>query len=330
MTEVPDPAVEPGEVLVAVRAAALNRLDVLQREGPPLVPGFTLPHIGGMDVAGEVVAAGSGVRSVPLGTRVVVNPALHCGRCDACRAGEDGWCDDVLVVGANRPGGLAELCAVPATHVHPLPDHVGYEAAATVPTAYATAWHALFTTGAITAGETVLVHAASSGLSIAAVQLALRAGARVIATGASEARLAVARRLGVEATVVNRDESWVEAVRALTGGRGVDMVLDHVGPALFQPSLHALRRGGRMVFCGTTTGTTASFDLPHAYHLGIRLLGADPYASTEFAAMLDDQWQGGYETVIDSVHPLDAIADAHRRLASGQVVGKVLVRPSAR
>lgn len=327
VTDVADPPVGPGDVLVAVRAAGLNRLDVLQREGPPLVPGFRLPHIGGMDVAGEVVAAGSSVRSVAPGTRVVVDPALPCGRCTACAAGDDAGCEAVLVVGGNRPGGFAELCAVPATHVHPLPDDVGYEDAATVPTVHATAWHALFTTGDLQAGETLLVHAASSGLSIAAVQLALRAGARVIATGASQARLAVARRLGVEATVVNREDAWVEAVLSLTGGRGVDMVLDHVGPALFQPSLFALRRGGRMVFCGTTTGTTASFDLPHAYHLGIRLLGSGPYSSAEFAAMLEDRWRGGFETVVDSVHPLAAIADAHRRLAADDVVGKVVVLP---
>ena len=322
-----DPEVGPRDVLVAVRAAGLNRLDLLQREGPPLLPGFRLPHIGGMDLAGEVVERGSEVDSVRTGARVLVDPALRCGSCADCLAGDDGACSAGLVVGGNRPGGFAELCAVPAANVHVLPDDVGDEEAATVPTVHATAWHALFTTGGLRAGETLLVHAASSGLSIAAIQQARRAGVRVIATAASEGRAEVAQGLGVEATVVNRHDGWVDAVRELTGGRGVDMVFDHVGPGLFQGSLLALRRRGRLVFCGTTTGVTASFSLPHAYHLGLRLLGADAYSSAEFAAMLADHWQARPRAYVDSVHDLDGIADAHRRLGSGQVVGKVVVRP---
>ena len=325
--DVADPEVGPRDVLVAVRAAGLNRLDLLQRAGPPLVPGFRLPHIGGMDLAGDVVALGREVDTVRTGDRVLVDPALPCGSCADCLGGDDGACGAALVVGGNRPGGFAELCPVPAANVHVLPDDVGYDEAATVPTVHATAWHALFTTGGLTAGETLLVHAASSGLSIAAIQLARRAGARVLATAGSEARAEVARELGVEATVVNRHGGWVEAVRDLTGGRGVDMVFDHVGPALFQGSLLTLRRRGRLVFCGSTTGVTAAFDLPHAYHLGLRLLGVDPYSSAEFATMIADHWEARHRAFVDSVHELDGIADAHRRLGAGEVVGKVLVHP---
>jgi NADPH:quinone reductase-like Zn-dependent oxidoreductase len=327
IADVPDPGVGPGDVLIAVRATALNRLDILQREGPALLPGFSLPHIAGMDVAGEVAAVGSEVSTHAVGDRVVVNPALHCGECDLCRSGDDGYCPHTRVVGGNHPGGLAELCVVPATHAYRIPDGIDDDEAATVPTIYSTAWHALFTTGELRLGETVLIHAAASGVSTAAIQLAKRAGATVIATASSQAKLDVAAKLGADVGVVNRDDGWVDKVRAATDGRGVDMVFDHVGPALFQGSLFAMRPRARLVFCGTTTGVQASFSLPHAYHFGMRLLGADPYSYAEFGRLLEHYWTGGYEPVIDSVWPLDEIADAQRKLESGDVVGKILIRP---
>lgn len=327
VADVPDPEVGPGDVLIAVKATALNRLDVLQRQGPALLPDFSLPHIAGMDVAGEVVAVGSDVDTLAVGDRVVVNPALHCGDCDVCRTGDDGYCPFTRVVGGNHPGGLAELCAVPATHAYRIPDGVEYGEAATVPTIYSTAWHALFTTGDLRLGETVLIHAAASGVSTAAIQLAKRAGATVIATASSQAKLDVARKLGADVGIVNRSDSWVDEVRAATDGRGVDIVFDHVGPALFQGSLFALRPRGRLVFCGTTTGVNASFNLPHAYHFGMKILGADPYSYAEFAELLEHYWTGGYEPVVDSEWPLDEIAAAQHKLESGDVVGKILVRP---
>jgi NADPH:quinone reductase-like Zn-dependent oxidoreductase len=327
VTEVPDPAVGPGDVLIAVKATALNRLDVLQRQGPALLPGFTLPHIAGMDVAGEVVEVGDEVTSLRPGDRVVVNPALHCGECDVCHAGDDGYCPDTRVVGGNHPGGYAELCAVPASHAYRLPEGVDFAEAATIPTIYSTAWHGLLVTGDLRLGETVLVHAAGSGVSTAAIQLAKRAGATVIATAGSEEKLEVARKLGADVTLVNRDPGWVQAVKDATGGRGADLVFDHVGPALFQQSILALRPRGRLVFCGTTTGVEATFNLPYAYHFGMRILGADPYSYAEFAEMLEHYWKGGYEPVIDTELPLDQVAEAQRRLESGAAIGKVILRP---
>lgn len=327
VVDVPDPEVGPGDVLLAVRAAALNRLDILQREGPALLPAFTLPHIAGMDVAGEVMAIGDEVGSIAVGDRVVVNPALHCGDCEACRSGDDGYCPHTRVVGANHPGGYAELVAVPASHVYRIPDGVGYDEAATIPTIWSTAWHALLTVGELRLGETVLIHAATSGVSTAAIQLAKRAGARVIATAGSEAKLEMARKLGADVAIGNRDEGWVGAVRDATDGRGVDMAFDHVGPALFHASTFALRPRGRLVFCGSTTGAEATINLPYTYHFGLKLLGADPYTYAEFAEMLDHYWTGGYHPVIDSEFALVDAAAAQRKLESGDVVGKVLLRP---
>ncbi|HVX22673.1 MAG TPA: zinc-binding dehydrogenase [Acidimicrobiales bacterium] len=331
--DVPDPVVEPGDVLVRTEVAALNRLDVLQREGPPMLPGFSLPHIAGMDVAGTVVAVGpaagpSGTgRPLAVGDRVLVNPALECGNCPRCRDGDDGLCEAVRVVGATCPGGYAELCAVPADHAFVLPDHVSFEEAATIPTTYSTAWHALVTVGRLSIGETVLLHGAGSGVSIAAIQLAKRCGARVVATARSDDKLALARRLGADAVVNTATTDLVAACRELTDGRGVDMALDHLGPALFEPTIYALRPRGRLVFVGTTTGRRASFDLPYAYHFGISLVGADPYGAAEFGRMLDFYWHAGFEPVIDSRFSLGDVPAAQARMESGEAAGKILLVP---
>jgi NADPH:quinone reductase-like Zn-dependent oxidoreductase len=294
-----------------------------------MLPGFTLPHIAGMDVAGEVVAVGDGVTSVVVGDRVLVNPALHCGTCGWCRRGDDGFCTEVRVVGATVPGGYADRCVVPATHLHLLPDRVSYEEAATIPTIYSTAWHSLVTVGRLRIGETVMVHAAASGVSVAAIQLAKRIGARVVATAGTAAKRELALKLGADVVVDSRGEDVAGAARAASDGRGVDMVFDHVGPALFAASIFALRPRGRLVFCGTTTGTEASINLPFAYHFGIKLLGVDPYSYAEFGEMLAAYWDGGFTPVIDSVYPLElsAVQEAQTRLERGDVLGKVLLRP---
>jgi NADPH:quinone reductase-like Zn-dependent oxidoreductase len=327
VVELPDPVPGPGDVLLRVRASALNRLDVLQRQGPALLPGFSLPHIAGMDVAGDVITVGADVDDALLDARVVVNPAVHCGVCELCTSGQDAFCADVRVVGGNAPGGYAELLAVPATHVHRIPEHVSFEEAATIPTVWSTAWHALVSTARLRVGEWIVIHAAASGVSTAAIQLAKRMGARVIATAGSDRKLDLARKLGAEVVVNNRRDDFVAATRAATDGRGADVVFDHVGPALFQQSLFALRIQGRMVFCGTTTGTDATFNLPFAYHFGLQLLGADPYSYAEFGEMLDFYWTGGFEPVIDSEYSLDEIAEAQRKMDAGEVLGKILVRP---
>jgi len=327
ITDVPDPVLGPKDALVAVRTAALNRLDVLQRRGPGLLPGFALPHIAGMDLAGHVVAVGDPEARHLLDSRVVVNPALTCGTCTACRAGDDAFCSAGAVVGGNRAGGFAELCAVPITNVHPIPDDVSYDHAAALPTALSTAWRAVLAVGAVQPGETVLINAAASGVSTVAIQLAVRAGARVIASASTEEKLATARALGASAGVVNRAPDWVDQVLTATDGRGVDMVFDHVGPALFQGSLDTLRPRGRMVFCGTTSGVEACFQLPSVYQRGLRLIGVESYSRAEFTKMLDEAWASRLVTVVDSLFPLDELAAAHERLESGAVAGKVLIHP---
>ncbi|MFI6284293.1 zinc-binding dehydrogenase [Streptomyces sp. NPDC051018] len=331
--ELPDPVPGPGEVLIAVRAAGVNRLDLLQRRGPAVLPGFRLPHVPGTDIAGDIVALGPGTRSRNAGDRVVVNPTVACGGCPDCAAGHDAYCESAAVVGGNRPGGYAELVTVPATHTHLLPPGTGHVAAASLPTAYGMAWQALVVRGELRAGESVLVHGGGSGVSMAAVHIARRIGARVLVTSGSPGKLAHMARLGADAVINNRTEDIAARVREATGGAGADLVLDHIGPALFQPSLHALRLRGRLVFCGDTTGSTAAFDLPHAFHRGITLLGAGSCGYADFGAMIDfclgdgGGIEGDLEPVVDTLLPLSEAAAAHRRLESGRTMGKIVLIP---
>ena len=327
MVEVPDPDPGPGEVVVAVGAVALNRLDVLQRQGPPLLPGFSLPHVAGMDVAGRVVDVGSEVDGPVVGTRVVVKPGIHCGTCAACRQGDDRRCRAVQVVGGSRWGGYADYCVVPASQTFALPVHVEVDEAAAVPTALSTAWRAIVETAKTGPGDTVVIHGPGSGVSIFAVQLAKQAGATVVVTGRSAAKLERARLLGADHVVSETGGSMVEAVFDLTGGRGAEVVLNHVGSALFPASLAMLGFDGRLVVCGTTTGTTVELSLPRVYHSGLSVLGAGPQSYASFAAMLDAYWTGGFEAVVDGVFPLEEAALAQERLESGAAFGKILLHP---
>jgi NADPH:quinone reductase-like Zn-dependent oxidoreductase len=327
VVELPDPKPGPNEVVVEVRAAGLNRLDILQRTGPPLLPGFRLPHIPGMDIAGVVAATGSSVEALETGTRVVVKPGVHCGRCEWCTRVDDRLCTSVQVTGGTRPGGYAEYCAVPSTHVFAIPEGASFEEAATIPTAVSTAWRAIVQTAQVQAGEFVVIHGPGSGVSIAAVQIAKHAGATVIVTGRSEQKLRRALQVGADHVVDEAAPDVVDQVRRVSEGRGANVVLNHVGPALFELSVHLLRPDGRLVHCGTTTGTSVTLQLPYLYHAGIQILGVGPQGYADFAGMLDRYWEEQYQAVIDSCFPLQHAADAQVRLDSGEVFGKVLLCP---
>ncbi len=328
IVELADPVPGPGEVVVAVRAAALNRLDVLQRTGPPLLPGFRLPHVAGMDLAGDVVALGPDLDGPRPGTPVLVKPGVHCGACAFCRRGEDRLCAAPSVIGGTRPGGYAELCLVPGSNVFPIPAGIAYEQAAVVPTAFSTAWRAVVRTGEVAPGEVVVVHGPGSGVTHAVVQIAKRAGARVVVTGRRRDKLDRLGELGVDLAVEDGDpERVVEAVRNFSGSDGADLVVDHTGTGRFSLSLRLLAQGGRLVTCGTTTGSTVTFELPALYHRGLRILGVGSQSYAEFVTMLEHYWRGGYQAPIDSRFPLERVADAQARLESGDAFGKVLVTP---
>jgi len=325
LADVSDPVPGPRDVVVQVVAVGLNRLDLLQRRGPALLPDFTLPHIPGMDLAGHIVAVGAEVDAARVGERVVVNPAITCGVCPACAAGTDGLCQGKNVVGGNIAGGYAELCAVPATHALVVPDHVDLVEAATLPTAYSRAWQSLFVTGRLTIGETLLVHAASSGVTIAAVQLATRAGARVIVTARTDADLEYALAHGADDGINTTTTDVAEATFELTAGRGVDIVFDHLGPALFESSIRALRPGGRLVFCGTTTGDTVQVHLPSVYHRGLTLAGSESYSFADFERMLSYCWSGRLTSIVDRTLPIGQVAKAHELMENSELRGKLVL-----
>ena len=326
--DVPDPTPGPLDVVVAVEFAALNRLDVVQRNGWYTLPGFTLPHIAGMDVAGTIALVGDEVDGVVPGDRVVVDPSLAGVSERSELAGRGDLYGELGVIGGTVDGGYAELCLVPASHIFHVPEHVSLEEAATFPTCHLTASHGLFEVGRLAAGETVLVHAAGSGVSIAAIQLAVRAGATVLATAGTTAKLERAVALGAAEVLNNRTGSVVEWVREVTDGRGVDMVFDHVGTALFESSLFALATHGRLVTCGNTSGDVATIpSLGFVFHQDISILGCGPYEPYEFGPAWEHFGAGHFDAVIDSIQPLAEVAHAQERMQHNDVIGKVLVRP---
>ena len=326
--DVDDPEPGPGDVVVEVAATALNRLDVVQRNGWFQMPGFHYPHIAGMDVAGVVCAVGDEVTSTSVGERVVVDPSLAGVSDNSKLAGMGDLYGDLGIIGATVSGGYAEKCLVPASHVYRVPDVMPLEHAATFPTCYLTAAHALFDVGKLQAGETILIHAAGSGLSTAAIQLAKHAGATVLTTVGSDEKFERALALGADSVANNRTGDIAGWARELTRGAGVNMVFDHIGTALFSPSLFALGVHGRLVSCGNASGDEATIaSLGYLFHSGISIIGSDPYRPEEFAPVWDRFCEGDFDVVIDSEFPLSEAAAAQDKMLSNDFFGKIVLRP---
>jgi NADPH:quinone reductase-like Zn-dependent oxidoreductase len=323
---VADPEPGPGELIIEVRACALNRLDLLQLAAP-VVRGFALPHIAGMDVAGTVVARHRDLLpgvGPPLGARVLVDPVSTCGVCERCVSGNAPYCENLRTVGSTRPGGFAELVAAPADRTYEMPGEMSFVDASTLPVAAMTAFHAL-RAGRHVAGETVLVNGAASGVSCALLTLLLADGSTVITTTGGQSKVARALGAGYHHAIDYRSEDVAAQVAAITGGRGVDLVVDHVGPALFRESIASLAIGGRMVFCGTTTGNEATLSLTDVYHWGRSLIGAGGYLAADFPLMLDAMARAARRPVIDSVWPFEQLLDAQRAMTEGAFFGKIVV-----
>ncbi len=337
--DVSDPSPHPGDVVVKVEATALNRLDVIQRNGWFQMPGFAYPHIAGMDVAGHVVAVGSditasaniaagGTKPIAVGDRVVIDPSMSGVTENSKYRGMGDLYGDLGIIGATLDGGYAELCLAPASHVYPIPEHVSSAQAATFPTCYMTAAHALFDVGKLVQGEVVLIHAAGSGVSSAAIQLAKKAGAVVLATAGTDEKCAKAQTIGADHSCNNRTSDITAWAREVTDGRGVDMVFDHVGPALWEASIFALAVKGRVVVCGGTTGDVVSIpSVGMFYHLGLSICGSDPYRPEEFEPVWEQFCSEDFEVVIDSEFPLSEAAAAQEKMLNSDFFGKILLRP---
>ena len=323
-TDFPQPAVGPDDVLVRVRACGLNRVDIFTREGqqgvrPPL------PHILGMEVAGDVAAVGENVTGVAVGDRVLPPPSVPCGRCEWCRRGVANICPNQQVLGRTRHGGYAEFVLVPNVNLLPIPPGLSYEQAAAIIVAFGTAWHMLVTRGQARPGETVLILAAGSVVGTAAIQVAKYLGCRVIATASSDAKLEKATELGADAIINYASERFDRRARRLTDGRGVDLVIEHVGTDTWQHSVAALAPMGRVVTCGSTTGRWGNTDLWSLFGKQISLLGSFGATHEELMTLLPLVVDGTLKPVIDRTFPLEQAADAHRYMADRQQFGKLVL-----
>jgi len=324
LQDVPDPKAAPGEVLVRVRACALNHLDIFVREGIPALK-TPLPFWTGCDIAGDVAKVGPDVTGLRVGDRVCVNPNLTCGRCEFCIQGEDSLCVRYGIVGEHLPGGLAELVAVSAENVLPLPAHVSYEHAASFILTNMTAWRMVVTQARVRPGEDVLILGVGGGVSSTAVQIAKLCGARVLVTSSSDAKLERARQLGADVSINYAKEDWESAVYEKTAKRGVDVVLENVGAQTWKQSLRSLRKGGRLVTCGATTGPIVETDIRIVFWKQIHIIGSTMANRREFNDVMRLFFAGRLKAIVDEIVPLKDGAAAQRRLAEGRQFGKIVL-----
>ena len=319
-----DPRPRKDQVLVRVKACSLNHLDVWVRKG---LPGAKLPHVLGSDIAGEVVEVGEYITGVTIGQRVLVAPMHFCGHCVNCLAGVQNQCREFTVIGNAVDGGNCELFAAPAANIIPIPDTLDFNQAASVPLVFVTAWHMLVGLAGVRPGQTVLVLGASSGVGIAAIQIAKLFRCRVITTAGDQAKLEKGPSLGADYGINHYKQKISEEVRKITNKEGVDIVLEHVGAATWDESMRSLKSGGQLVTCGATTGPTVGLDLRHLFARQLTLLGSYMGTMGELHEVLGHVFAGRLKPVVDRLFPLSEIRAAHEYLEESQMFGKVVVNP---
>ncbi len=324
LAEVARPSCDPDGVLVRVKACALNHLDIWIRQGIPSYS-IPLPHISGCDVAGVVEKIGDRVTGMTAGTRVAVSPGLSCWRCHFCLAGRDNLCPSYKILGAQVDGGYAEFVAVPAVNALPISDSLTFEHAAAFPLVSVTAWHMLFTLAALKPGETVLIMGAGSGVGSIAIQIAKLAGAKVITSVGADAKAPKARALGADEVVNHATEDVAKRVKALTGGRGVDVVFEHIGPAVWSQCVSVLAKGGRLVTCGATTGGEVKLDLRYLFSRQLTFKGSYMGTRAELLEAAALVGTGTLRPVVDRTFPLSDARAAQEHLLSRNAFGKVVL-----
>jgi NADPH:quinone reductase-like Zn-dependent oxidoreductase len=324
--DAPDPRPGDSEILVRVKACALNHVDLWVLKGGGNYAS-KLPHIIGSDIAGEVVEVGACVEDVVVGDRVVIDPGLKDLTCDYCLSGDESQCVNFGIVGVRIDGGYAEMVAVPAMNAVPIPDNISFEDAAALPVVFTTAWHMLITRAKLKIGETVLILAAGSGIGSAAIQIAKLAGARVIAAAGSDEKLAKARDLGADETINYTTSDFEAEAKRLTSGRGVEIVFENTGADTFEKSLKSLARNGRLVTAGATTGLAAQFDIRYLYARQLSIIGSMLGTRRELHEIVRLVGQGKLRPVIDRVMFLQQAAEALTLLQDRKQFGKIVLRP---
>jgi len=320
--DAPDPKARKDQLLVRVRACALNHLDIWVRQG---LPGVALPHILGSDIAGEIVEVGEYLSGFQPGQRVLLAPMHFCNHCAKCVAGLQNQCPEFTVLGNRVDGGNCDLIAVPAVNVIPIPDRLEFAQAASVPLVFLTAWHMLVGRAGIRPGQTVLVLGASSGVGIAAIQIARLFHATVITTAGNEAKLEKGRALGADYGINHYQQKISEEVRKITGKQGVDIVVEHVGAATWEESVKCLKPAGTLVTCGATTGPSVGIDLRFLYSRQLTLLGSYMGTMGELHEVLSHVFAGRLKPVVDKIFPLQEIRAAHEYLEHSQMFGKIVL-----
>jgi NADPH:quinone reductase-like Zn-dependent oxidoreductase len=322
--DIPEPELHDDQVLVRVRACALNHLDLWVRKG---LPGVKLPHINGSDISGDVVKVGKYITDLKEGARVLLAPMVFCNHCEFCSSGETNLCRKFTVIGNLVDGGNAEYFAADRVNVIPIPDSLGYDEAASVPLVFLTAWHMLVARTHIKPGQTVLVLGAGSGVGSAAIQIAKLFNATVITTAGDERKLAKAKELGADYTINHYRQKISEEVKKITAKAGVDIVFEHVGQATWGESMKSLKPGGTIVTCGATTGPEVSFDLRFLFARQVSFLGSYMGTMGDMHEVLKHVFSGKLKPVVDRTFPLKDAAAAHEYLAKSQMFGKVVLKP---
>lgn len=319
----PDPEPGAGEVLVKVKACALNHLDIWQRQG---LPGVTLPHISGSDVAGIVEECGAGVSGIKRGQEVIISPGISCMKCVKCLNGDDNQCNEYNILGYRNNGGYAEYVVVPAVNVLPKPEALSFEESASVPLVFLTAWHMLVSRGGIQPGDKVLVHAGGSGVGIAAIQIAKLFGAYVITTVGSDEKIERAKSLGADEVINYKRQDFEQEVKRITNKQGVDIIVEHIGPDVWEKSIRVLAKNGRLVTCGATSGPAANIDLRYVFSRHLSILGSYMGRKNELLEVLKFIESGKLKPVVHKVFELRDAQQAQQEMLDRKNFGKIVLR----
>lgn len=322
--DLPTPTIGPDEVLVKVKACALNHLDIWIRQGNPAYP-MPMPHVSGSDVAGVVEQVGAQADQVTVGQRVFISPGISCWKCEQCLAGRDNFCRSYNLLGAMMHGGYAEYVKVPFRNVMPIPENLSFEQAAAFPLVSVTASHMLFAQAGLRHGETVLIMGGGSGVGTMAIQMAKLAGARVITTVGSDDKIPKAVVLGADAVINHTKEKVADRVKLLTEGHGVDVVIEHIGPEVWDSCLASLAKGGRLITCGATTGAEVKVDLRYIYSRQYTIKGSYMGTRAELVKVAELMGQKRLISVIDRTYPLQEARAAQEQMLSRKFFGKIVL-----